>query len=207
MKNSIKLKITIVIIITLIIIGAIGKTISYFTSRDEIVNKIIIGDVDIEIDEYFESPINWKGEKVIKIVKIKNESKSNALIRVALVPRWIDEEGYPWAGDVNIVKLNPKIEKELSSLNEVGNNKWIDGEDGYYYYDTIVPKGEKTVEILNSVEVNIPDNLKNRYRDKKLIIDVKAEAVQATKDSYKDVWRNIEKDSKLDIILNKLCEL
>lgn len=204
MKNSIKLKITIVIIITLIIIGAIGKTISYFTSRDEIVNKIIIGDVDIEIDEYFESPINWKGEKVIKIVKIKNESKSNALIRVALVPRWIDEEGYPWAGDVNIVKLNPKIEKELSSLNEVGNNKWIDGEDGYYYYDTIVPKGEKTVEILNSVEVNIPDNLKNRYRDKKLIIDVKAEAVQATKDSYKDVWRNIEKDSKLDIILNQV---
>ncbi|MGL5354184.1 MAG: BsaA family SipW-dependent biofilm matrix protein [Clostridium sp.] len=200
------MKKVIVILIFTMAIAIVGSTYAYFLSKDEVINRIPIGDIDIEIDEEFTEPTNWKGEEVNKVVRIENKSKSDALIRVAIVPRWIDANGVPWAGNVNVAKLNFANNNISTDIKETGNNKWTDGGDGYYYYNTVIPKGSKTVEILNSVKVDIPKELKNRYIDKKLIIDVKAEAVQASKDGYRATWSNINEESKLAKMLDKLCE-
>lgn len=178
---------------------------AYFISSDNVTNTVAIGDVDIEVREEFTPPKNWDGKECTKIVKIQNKSKAPTLIRVAIVPRWIDNQGNPWPGDTNIVTLNYERNNIISSTGIKPNNKWIDGNDGYYYYNTIVPTGDTTVELLKSVSANIPEELKDRYKDKTLIVDVKAEAVQATKKAHRETWSNVTEDSKLQKMLDSLC--
>ena len=182
----------------------IVTTVAYFTSQDIVVNTINVGDVDIEVSEEFTPPESWDGKAYSKIVKIKNNSKSPALIRVALVPRWVDSQGNAWPGDTSIVTLNYATDNIISNQNTTPENKWTYGDDGYYYYNTIVPTEATTVEILNSVSANIPEVLKDRYKDKTLIVDVKAEAVQATTDAYTKTWSNII-NINIKNMLNSLC--
>lgn len=190
--------------ILLILAGVlITKTYAHFIASDEIVNTIILGNVEIEVEEEFTSPENWDGKKVDKVVKIANKSNVNALIRVAIIPRWVDNQGNPWPGDTNIISCERVNIIDLPNINP--NNKWVYGNDGYYYYNTVVPTGEATVEILNSLSASIPEELKNRYKDKTLIVDVKAEAVQAAEYVYKASWSNIQEGSELMNMLNNLC--
>lgn len=201
MKRS-KLIICAVIGITMLFPGKLitkvyaqGKEIArWFTDSDSVTNNFGVANIDVEIDEDFTPPTDWSGGNHEKLVKVENNSTGPALIRITIQKRWVDDKENTWAGDVNFIKLNfSKNEKKL----------WVDGEDGYFYYNKILLKGEVTEAILDSVELNIPENLKDRYIDKKVIVDVKTEAVQATVDGYNAVWKNLNNDIKT--MLNKLC--
>ncbi|WP_338597510.1 hypothetical protein [Clostridium baratii] len=201
MKRS-KLIICAVIGITMLFPGKLitkvyaqGKEIArWFTDSDSVTNNFGVANIDVEIDEDFTPPTDWSGGNHEKLVKVQNNSTGPALIRITIQKRWVDDKENTWAGDVNFIKLNfSKNEKKL----------WVDGEDGYFYYNKILLKGEVTEAILDSVELNIPENLKDRYIDKKVIVDVKTEAVQATVDGYNAVWKNLNNDIKT--MLNKLC--
>ena len=172
-----------------------GKEIArWFTDSDSVTNNFGVANIDVDIDEDFKPPNNWDGSSHEKLVKVQNNSTGPALIRISIQKRWVDDKENTWAGDVNFIKLNfSKNEKKL----------WVDGEDGYFYYNKILLKGEVTEAILDSIELNIPENLKDRYIDKKVIVDVKTEAVQATVDGYNAVWKNLNDDIKT--MLNKLC--
>lgn len=194
-----------IIIITSLICASAMVTVSgaFFTSRDSLVNTVNVGDVDIEISEQFTPPTNWDGSVYDKKVKIHNNSKSDALIRVALVPRWVDKNGNPYLGDANTATLNYASENIISKPKIKPIDKWVNGSDGYYYYNKIVSKGKDTVDILKSVSANIPTNLKERYKGKMLIVDVKAEAIVATQQAYDTSWSKI-KDINIKNMLNSL---
>lgn len=64
-------------------------------------------------------------------------------------------------------------------------------------------KNEFTKPILDSVNLNIPNELKKIYIGKKVIIDVDVEAVQATVDGYTSTWSNLNSDIKT--MLDNLC--
>lgn len=167
----------------------------WFTDNVSKTNKFNTGNVNIEIEEEFTPPTDWNGNSHEKLVKIQNNSTAPALIRVSIQKRWVDENKNPWAGDTNFIKLN-------FSNNE--GNTWIDGGDGYFYYNKILNQGEVTNAILDSVKLEIPEELKDRYLGKKVIIDVKTEAVQATVDGYNAAWKNLNNDIKT--MLNGLCK-
>lgn len=186
---------------TILVIG----TYSYFTSEDKVINTINIGDIDIEVSEEFTPPSSWDGKEWIKEVRIKNNSKSPALIRVAIIPRWVDESGNAWPGDTNIVKLNYNTQNIIDTPSTNIKDKWISEIDSYHYYNTVIPKGESTNILLQSISAEIPANFKNRYDGKTLVVDVKAEAVQATKDAHRKTWSNIQDKSDLQIMLDSLC--
>ncbi|CUP48183.1 Camelysin metallo-endopeptidase [Clostridium baratii] len=172
-----------------------GKDIvGWFRNFDSKTNNFGVANIDVEIDEDFKPPNDWDGSSNEKLVKVQNNSTGPALIRVSIQKRWVDGNGNPWAGDSNFIKLN-------FSKNE--NKLWVDGEDGYFYYNKILPKGEVTEAILDSVELKIPEELKERYKGKKVIVDVKTEAVQATIDGYNAVWKNLNNDIKT--MLDELC--
>ena len=173
---------------------AMGKeVIGWFTDSDQVTNNFNLATIDINTEESFTPSENWNGDKYEKIVKVKNESTADALIRISINPRWVDENENSWAGDISFIKLNFS-----------DSNKWMNGNDGYYYYNEIVPKGETTDEILNSVQLNIPQNLKERYKGKTVIIDVDSEAIQATEEGYKAIWKNLNSD--IENMLNGLCK-
>lgn len=200
-----RIKVGVISILLLICIVTVQK-ISYasLTSKDKVTNTLNLGDINIEVSETFISPKNWNGDEYSKAVKIKNNSTSPALIRVCIIPRWVDEKGNAWPGDTNLVTLNYETNNITANQNITKNDKWIYGNDNYYYYSSIVAKDKQTTQILKSVSANIPEELQERYKNKTLIVDVKAEAVQATKDAYKKTWNNIENQG-IHKMLENLC--
>lgn len=202
MKKS-KLIICAVIGITMLFPGGLitkvyaqGKEIvGWFRDFDSKTNNFGVANIDVEIEEDFKPSTDWDGSFHDKVVQVQNKSTGPALIRISIQKRWVDENGNTWAGDANLIKL-------IFSKNE--NKLWVDGKDGYFYYNEIVPKDGLTEAILDSVELNkIPDALKERYKGKKVIVDVKTEAVQATSDGYNATWKNLNNDIKA--MLDKLC--
>ena len=172
-----------------------GKEIvGWFRDFDSKTNNFGVANIDVEIDENFTPPTDWNGSTHEKLVKVQNNSTGPALIRITIQKRWVDEKRNPWVGDTNFIKLN-------FSKNE--KNLWVDGKDGYFYYNKILAEKEVTEAILDSVELNIPTDLKERYKGKKVIVDVKTEAVQATVDGYNAAWKNLNNDIKT--MLNTLC--
>lgn len=202
MKKS-KLIICAVIGITVLFPGGLitkvyaqGKAIvGWFRDFDSETNKFGVANIDVEIEEDFRPSTDWNGSSHEKVVKVQNNSTGPALIRISIQKRWVDENGNPWAGDANLIKLN---------FSEHEGNLWVDGNDGYFYYKKILAEKEVTEAILDSVELNdIPDALKERYKGKKVIVDVKTEAVQATVDGYNATWKNL--NNHIKAMLNKLC--
>lgn len=161
--------------------------------RDEAVNNFAAG-VKISVDEDgFKDKNNWTGNKTNKIVTIPNQGSTPALIRVAIVPRWVDESNNPWPGDVSSNVVN---------IEYANSSSWLKDNDGYHYYKSIVPGGTSTNEIIKSVSLNIFDDNGNfkpgydQYEGKTLIVDVKAEAVEASQEAYSKVWPVLSNDVK-----------
>lgn len=195
------------------IIALNSETYATLTASDSVTNVFDSGSVEISVNENgFTDKTDWDGSKTEKVVQITNESKNPALIRVAVIPRWVDESGNPWPGDTSIVEI--EFDNITNDANDTGSNqegRWIrDGEldDERYYYTSIVPTGGDTVSIIKSVSATIPDELKTRYAGKKLVVDVKSEAVLAAGDSdgvavYKKTWTDV-KDKNIEEMLNLL---
>jgi len=201
--NKSKLIICSVIGITMLFPGGLitkvyaqGKEIvGWFRDFDSKTNNFGVSNIDVEIDEKFDPTTDWNGSNHEKVVKVQNNSTGPALIRISIQKRWVDEKGNPWAGDTDLIKLN---------FSEHEGNFWVDGNDGYFYYKKILAEKEVTQAILDSVELNkIPDALKERYKGKKVIVDVKTEAVQATIDGYNAAWKNLK--PHITYILKELC--
>lgn len=177
-----------------------ARSYAYYVSKDMEENKFMTGSIDIENDENgFTDKTSWTGTETKKEVQIKNNSKSSALIRVVITPRWVNSDGTPFAGDTKNVKIN-----------YAPNTKWVKNDkDGYFYYSEIIPTGSKTDSIITSVSANIPESLKDRYKGKKLIVDVHSESVIATtmdttdgaKEAvYSTVWKDINNKTITDML-------
>lgn len=183
----------------MVIVGGVAMvrpSLALFTSQDSEINEFETGNVDIEIIENFNGcELTESPKTCTKEVSIQNiTSKTDAIIRVAIIPYWQDETGKAWPGDVSssVVQLN---------FAENYSDSWVDGGDGYYYYNQLVSANEETTQLLSSVTVTIPENLRDRYEGKTLIVDVKAEAVQPTRAAVEAVWPNLTEEVK-DMISN-----
>ena len=183
----------------MVIVGGVAMvrpSLALFTSQDSEINEFETGNVDIEIIENFNGcELTESPKTCTKEVSIQNiTSKTDAIIRVAIIPYWQDESENAWPGDVSssVVQLN---------FAENYSDSWVDGGDGYYYYNQLVSANEETTQLLSSVTVTIPENLRDRYEGKTLIVDVKAEAVQPTRAAVEAVWPNLTEEVK-DMISN-----
>ncbi|MBM7833052.1 hypothetical protein [Clostridium sardiniense] len=201
MKKS-KLIICSVIGITMLFPGGLitkvyaqGKEIvGWFRDFDSKTNNLGVANIDVEIEEDFKPPTDWNGTSHKKLVQVQNNSTGPALIRISIQKRWVDEKGNTWAGDTNYINL---------SFSEREGNLWVDGNDGYFYYNKIMSENEVTQAILDSVELSVPVELKERYKGKKVIVDVRTEAVQATVGGYNATWKNL--NDTIKNMLDKLC--
>lgn len=173
---------------------SVVTSLAWFTDNDNKANSLT-GSVKITTDESFTPPESWDGSEYEKIVEIKNTGKSDALVRASLVPRWVDEKGNPFSGDVSIVNFTPQ-----------NPENWTKGSDGYYYYNEILKRDEKTKPLLEGVSldlVSLSTDEKKLYEGKKLIVDVNSEAVQATEEAFKATWTTI--DEHIKTMLENLC--
>lgn len=158
-------------------------TLAFFTAEDTAHNVITSGGIDIAVMEKMKGDNGTEldfpkdgisgvmpGEKVSKIVSVANIGEQSVWIRVRVAFSVISADNTTLPASLNIRGTAVPV---MSF--SVGNG-WIDGGDGYYYYEKSVPAGEKTAVFFD--EVSFSADMSNEYQNCTANIIVSAQAVQ-----------------------------
>lgn len=188
--------------LAMVAIIAVGGTLAYFTDQDNMDDSVKLGKVDISITERTNNSnavvttdengvvtgITYAGvmpgDTISKepIVKI-DEKSQKAYIRAKIDINGVDGAYSEADGLVDY------LSQVTYNTNSCG---WVLGQDGYYYYQTIVdPSVTKEVSVFT--ETYIPTTWGGEILNKSFEIQIYAEAIQAE-------YMNPIKDSNNNII-------
>ena len=186
-----KKKILILVAAALSLTAAVSGTMAYFTDSVTAHNVITTGGVSIKLVENTKddagADIVWPeeglsgimpGTSASKIVSVANNGQAEAWIRVG-VDIAISESGDPITNPtIKCLPLTVTVDgQEVDVVSySVDSEKWLRGEDGYYYYKTPVAAGSSTAHLFE--EVTFAKEMGNEYQNCTVYIDVIAEAVQ-----------------------------
>lgn len=150
-------------------VGSMSGGIAYaaFSTEKETTNVVNMGNVNINIvDIYTRNDDVKPGDTVLKNVYVKNTGKYDAYVRLKADKVWTEN------GD-----KRDDLDASQIILNFSNPKDWIDGGDGYYYYQKMLAPGEETSHFIDSF--TIPSNIdSSKYLGKEGNIIVSAEAVQ-----------------------------
>lgn len=177
-------------------VGSIGGSLAWFTSSDSITNPFSTASTDnpsnpnsgIKINEKFnkeEADNTLPGDKVTKQVNVSNKATYDQLIRVKIKKVWKDAKGNE-KSDLDTKNINLNFEKNLTDSNKPEEGKWIEGSDGYYYYNGIVNPDGQTANLLESVTLS--KDITNEFKGLKFDVIVDSEGVQAANGAVNDSW-------------------
>ncbi|HBZ6547678.1 TPA: hypothetical protein MMH54_002007 [Clostridium perfringens] len=179
-------------------VGSIGGSLAWFTSSDSVTNPFSTASTDnpsdpnsgIKIHEDFnkeDADNTLPGDTVTKQVNVINKATYDQLIRVKIKKVWKDAKGEE-KSDLDTKNIILNFEKNLTDSNKPEEGKWIEGSDGYYYYNGIVnPKGQ-TANLLESVTLS--KDTTNEFKGLKFDVVVDSEGVQAANGAVSDSWEN-----------------
>ncbi|MDM0946475.1 SipW-dependent biofilm matrix protein BsaA [Clostridium perfringens] len=177
-------------------VGSIGGSLAWFTSSDSVTNLFTTASTDkpsdpnsgIKIHEDFkpeDADNTLPGDTVTKQVNVTNTATYDQLIRVKIKKVWKDAKGNE-KSDLDTKNINLNFENNLTDSNKPEEGKWIEGSDGYYYYNGIVnPKGQ-TANLLESVTLS--KDITNEFKGLKFDVVVDSEGVQAANGAVNDSW-------------------
>ncbi|EDS80982.1 SipW-dependent biofilm matrix protein BsaA [Clostridium perfringens] len=177
-------------------VGSIGGSLAWFTSSDSITNPFSTASTDnpsnpnsgIKINEKFnkeEADNTLPGDKVTKQVNVSNKATYDQLIRVKIKKVWKDAKGNE-KSDLDTKNIILNFEKNLTDSNKPEEGKWIEGSDGYYYYNGIVNPDGQTANLLESVTLS--KDITNEFKGLKFDVIVDSEGVQAANGAVNDSW-------------------
>ena len=122
------------------------------------------------------------------------------------------EEGFVgWTKDVRVtnngdvpVYVRVKAFKGSQYSLSYSGEKWIDGKDGYYYYDAILKKGDRTEPSLKIKIDGVPQNAIDKNKDAFNVVVVYERAPvkydKTTGDplpwSSEEIWKNVIEEQK-----------
>ncbi|WP_416187933.1 SipW-dependent biofilm matrix protein BsaA [Clostridium perfringens] len=184
-------------IVGVLAVGSIGGSLAWFTSSDSVTNPFSTASTDnpsdpnsgIKIHEDFnkeDADNTLPGDTVTKQVNVINKATYDQLIRVKIKKVWKDAKGEE-KSDLDTKNIILNFEKNLTDSNKPEEGKWIEGSDGYYYYNGIVnPKGQ-TANLLESVTLS--KDTTNEFKGLKFDVVVDSEGVQAANGAVNDSWK------------------
>lgn len=155
--------------LALVAVLSAGVTLAAFSASKETLNVVTFGNVHIDlIDEYTRPEKGvMPGQTVDKVVSAKNTGSNTAYVRLKLTKSW-------WEADTPREDLDPAY----ITLNFSNADKWVEGEDGYYYYQLPLEPGQTAENLMESF--SLPNNWDmDGYTCLDGHIDARAEAVQS----------------------------
>lgn len=197
-RGNLKLIFVIIILITLVALAKVNRyTYSYFTVKKLSSYEGVSGDISFnaEISEKYIHEIKENNQEVFgRTINIYNDGSNDGLLRILVIPKWVNDKNDNLIGDINFIKY--------TILDE---NKWLLGEDGYFYYrDLLGVKENINLDIIwNSNDISEED--KKFYNDKESDIEVIIEVIQPSKECYTNMWYEIDEEVKK--VLHSLCEV
>ncbi|EHK2367079.1 SipW-dependent biofilm matrix protein BsaA [Clostridium perfringens] len=179
-------------------VGSIGGSLAWFTSSASKTNHFSTASTDnpsdpnsgIEIHEDFnpeDADNTLPGDKVKKQVNVINKATYDQLIRVKIKKVWKDAKGNE-KSDLDTKNIILNFEKNLTDSNKPEEGKWIEGSDGYYYYNGIVNPDGQTANLLESVTLS--KDTTNEFKGLKFDVVVDSEGVQAANGAVNDSWKD-----------------
>lgn len=177
-------------------VGSIGGSLAWFTSSDSVTNPFSTASTDnpsdpnsgIKINEKFnkeDADNTLPGDNVTKQVNVINKATYDQLIRVKIKKVWKDAKGEE-KSDLDTKNIILNFEKNLTDSNKPEEGKWIEGSDGYYYYNGIVNPDGQTANLLESVTLS--KDITNEFKGLKFDVVVDSEGVQAANGAVNDSW-------------------
>ncbi|MGU9155848.1 SipW-dependent biofilm matrix protein BsaA [Clostridium perfringens] len=179
-------------------VGSIGGSLAWFTSSDSVTNPFSTASTDnpsdpnsgIKIHEDFnkeDADNTLPGDTVTKQVNVINKATYDQLIRVKIKKVWKDAKGEE-KSDLDTKNINLNFENNLTDSNKPEEGKWIEGSDGYYYYNGIVNPDGQTANLLESVTLS--KDTKNEFKGLNFDVVVASEGVQAANGAVNDSWKD-----------------
>ncbi|MGU9099137.1 SipW-dependent biofilm matrix protein BsaA [Clostridium perfringens] len=179
-------------------VGSIGGSLAWFTSSDSVTNPFTTASTDnpsdsnsgIKIHEDFkpeDADNTLPGDTVTKQVNVINKATYDQLIRVKIKKVWKDAKGEE-KSDLDTKNINLNFENNLTDSNKPEEGKWIEGSDGYYYYNGIVNPDGQTANLLESVTLS--KDTTNEFKGLKFDVVVDSEGVQAANGAVNDSWKD-----------------
>lgn len=179
-------------------VGSIGGSLAWFTSSDSVTNLFSTASTDnpsdpnsgIKIHEDFkpeDADNTLPGDTVTKQVNVINKATYDQLIRVKIKKVWKDAKGEE-KPDLDTKNINLNFENNLTDSNKPEEGKWIEGSDGYYYYNGIVNPDGQTANLLESVTLS--KDTTNEFKGLKFDVVVDSEGVQAANGAVNDSWKD-----------------
>lgn len=207
-----KKKLSLIIAAGVLLIAVVGGSLAWFTSQDTKTNHFTTGSISHEIVEDFDttgpSQDLLPGDEVNKDVWINNTGKSDALLRVKITPQWMNgEEADTDLGNEGIELVF--AEKVQTALNESGiaeGATWVLGNDGYFYYTSILSVNSEEVEkqtaqLLDAVRLSGKITDQSKFANKEMNVIIESETVQVNKDAYEEEWFT-ENESGLTTVID-----
>lgn len=155
-KNKKKL----LVVVGLVAALAVVSTLAYFFASTSIDNPFKTNKYGGETVEKFTPPTDWEpGEEVGKEVKATNTGTYGLLVRVKFDEKWTNaagdfdklsssDTGFFPANATTSANPGSSVYKKLANL---GTGKWVDGGDGYFYWDGVLEPTKSTDAILEAV--------------------------------------------------------
>lgn len=162
-------------------VAVVGSSLAYFTDEDTADNVFTVGNVSIDLTEPHwvgegskDAPEAYPGEALQKDPTVTNDGKNPAFVRIKV-------EGWNCLGEDNMITYRTDyVENKLG-------DKWVAGNDGYFYYTEVLESGKATDALFD--QIVIPTTVTNDLSGDDYKLTVTAEAVQAqgAKASWEDV--------------------
>ena len=170
------------------VVMVLGSTFSWFTQTDSRTNTFQTKELTfrVELQEDFIPPGTVApGQQVTKSVNAKNTGDTAGFVRLLVLAEIVSEKG-------GILEAVPGVTFTYDGLNVTdwtpGNDKmWAEGGDGYYYYLGKLDPGQTTEQPLFT-SVTLASDLGPEYDNATMKIEIKIEASDTVRASYRDGW-------------------
>ncbi len=134
------------------VLGAIGGTIAYYNDAMHFDNKFKVADYVVDYTEVFDSPDDWTPcTTTPKTLTVTNRGNSDVGVRISMEKEWKSLAGT----NLPITYTNAQDQAvEIAHVTLANTSKWINGNDGYYYYYKALGPNETTESFMESVTLD-----------------------------------------------------
>lgn len=176
---------TLLVSLLLVLGVAVGGTVAFLSTRtDSKENTFTPSKVTCEVTETFNN--NVKSQ-----VAVQNTGDTTAFIRAAINVTWMSNQD---AANQTVSAKVPVKDTDYS-ITLAENTKWIQGADGYYYYQQPVDPQGSTGVLIEECELLKDASVPDGYH---LSVEIVASAIQSAPDSVvQSMWHVTVEDGKI----------
>lgn len=176
---------TLLVSLLLVLGVAVGGTVAFLSTRtDSKENTFTPSEVTCEVTETFNN--NVKSQ-----VAVKNTGDTTAFIRAAINVTWMSNQD---AANQTVSAKVPLKDRDYS-ITFAKNTNWIQGADGYYYYQLPVDPQGSTGELIKECKLLNNASVPDGYH---LSVEIVASAIQSAPYSVvQSMWHVTVEDGKI----------